>query len=637
MKWKVWSVSLLAVASLPCYSKGFSLSSVVSQLFGSSGKEQQRAAAGRPAWKNKPMVEHAPGVVVADYASDEWVPKIRVGGRVNDLMHGWHFDSLLQDTPDEIRPPSVIVFYDSSNNACMDAYDGLKWDEIAQDKLPARERLLTARYDVYAAPRRLWFKFTPEMDLEKRFKVSACPEVVYVPRSCDGWTKWCSNGPDSDDPDLEVMGCEDFVESCPNTVQWDGKGDLVQWIMHHVDADGEPRISKFLGTYQEQGRWLQVREGTTTNTHMRNAYLTQAFPAFTKSGFKAMKVPEEFMSWLKDFMKRNENKKRTENWPAESTQVSFHETPTDFIDLDMVMAEKNRMANKYVKPLVEEWSRSENLELTAFYGVRFYNEGSFLRGHVDRIDSHVLSVTITAEKGKSNKPWPLQVVDWKGQIVRYEHPEGYMVLYESSKLVHGRDWPLEGGEGANPDDVFHAGAFVHFKPKLTTGADAAKWEEIASKARSNQNVWTKRIPYHTTRTVEPRNPVFAEKNYGDKSKWRHMDKTGKLEREVRSDSFSVTFKNEADRTLDVYWDNPTGSPILQGTLGPSANFVVETFQNHRFFFADQDTTNPIPGGQFTMERGRSVVKYDLTREGNKRPPSKWASFVKDKLKQESQL
>ena len=46
-----------------------------------------------------------------------------------------------------------------------------------------------------------------------------------------------------------------------------------------------------------------------------------------------------------------------------------------FYDLDLERSAANAMVNKYIKPLVAEWSGVRGLELTAFYGVREYPEG----------------------------------------------------------------------------------------------------------------------------------------------------------------------------------------------------------------------------------------------------------------------
>lgn len=52
----------------------------------------------------------------------------------------------MQDTPDELRPPSLILFH--GFETCPKADAELKFRTIAETKLPSRERLMTATYDM---------------------------------------------------------------------------------------------------------------------------------------------------------------------------------------------------------------------------------------------------------------------------------------------------------------------------------------------------------------------------------------------------------------------------------------------------------------------------------------------------------
>ena len=135
--------------------------------------------------------EHALDIEVKDFSHSN-LPKVRVRSRVIDLISGTHFDHVLQDVPDEMRPPGAVMFYDSSNVQCMTEFNELNWDHFAETLLPNRERLFVGRYDTFAAPRRAWYKFTPEMDLEKRLNVERCPQLVFIPPDCNGETEWCS-------------------------------------------------------------------------------------------------------------------------------------------------------------------------------------------------------------------------------------------------------------------------------------------------------------------------------------------------------------------------------------------------------------------------------------------------------------
>jgi len=117
------------------------------------------------------------------------------GGRVIELVNGEHLDHLLGDTPDEMRPPSMVVFFDSSDSTCMRKFSKLQLQKNAEEVqrerteekterkekerakrskerkclkvLPPRERLLVGKYDNFLASRRPWFKFTPERSQER--------------------------------------------------------------------------------------------------------------------------------------------------------------------------------------------------------------------------------------------------------------------------------------------------------------------------------------------------------------------------------------------------------------------------------------------------------------------------------------
>mmetsp|Transcript_18492 Transcript_18492/g.30145 ORF Transcript_18492/g.30145 Transcript_18492/m.30145 type:complete len:616 (+) Transcript_18492:1-1848(+) len=610
-------VASFVVALALLYAEDSGLKALLDGLFGNvfGASKPQRAA--RPE-APRPHPQHADGVDVVDLASMS-LPKIRMHSRVMDLVHGQHFDTILQDTPDDVRPPGVVVFYNSDDETCMKKYKALRWDNLAETVLPARERLFTARYDTYAAPKRVWYKFTPEMDLEKRFDVDACPQVVFIPRKCDGFTEWCSRGEDPENPGTELIGCADFKEQCTGTRKWTGKGDLTAWIKKQIRKEGEPKILKQFATYAKQGEWIKNRDRTTCNTQLRNIYLAEAFPAFTKRGYLAVETPKEFQKWLLEFLERHKDDTITEGWDTESTQLSHHENPTKFVNLDMEYDEKVRMSEKYIKPIVEKWANVADLELTSFYGIRIYPDGAWLRNHVDRIDTHVLSVTLSVQKGdedKANsKPWPLEVIDWNGDHVRYNHPGGTMVLYESSKLAHGRPYRNMGGP--------HVGCFIHYKPKSMHSSDASKWEEIVTDARANQNHHSYYASYKSTKSVEPDNAVYT----GD-----DITIQGKEEKEVGA--HSVTFKNSADRGLDLHWVSDSGELVKQATIGASSSSNVDSFVGHKFTFTEVGSLEPLPGASFTIDQGKKVYKYSFTKDGKMKAPSKYAKMVKEKLKSE---
>ena len=92
------------------------------------------------------------------------------------------------------------------------------------------------------------------------------------------------------------------------------------------------------------------------------------------------------------------------------------------------------------------------------YGIRRYKAGSWLATHLDRIDTHVISVIINvAQAGVKAGGWPLVIADHQGEAHRVSLRPGEMLLYESAKLPHGRPETFSG--------EYFDNIFVHFKPR----------------------------------------------------------------------------------------------------------------------------------------------------------------------------
>ena len=56
-----------------------------------------------------------------------------------------------------------------------------------------------------------------------------------------------------------------------------------------------------------------------------------------------------------------------------------------------------------------------------------------------------------------DEKWPLTIVDFYGKKKKIYLKPGEMLLYESGKLLHGRQYPLNG--------EYFDNMFVHFYPK----------------------------------------------------------------------------------------------------------------------------------------------------------------------------
>ncbi|KAH9256056.1 hypothetical protein BASA81_005832 [Batrachochytrium salamandrivorans] len=561
--------------------------------------------------------KHADGVTVANFARHD-LPPIRMGGRINDLVSGVHFDNLMQDTPDELRPPSIILFH--GFESCPNARDKeFKFQSLSESKLPSRERLMIAEYDMDSSPKRAWFKFTPEMDLAKRMGVTKCGTLAFVPRNtgCDGFTRWCEQKTGSD-PLVTQAGCEDYESQCQVQLWDEAKdGNWVAWVQRLVKQQGEPEISPVLGSYADQNQWLRDRDYTTNDNEMRNYFLVEGFPAFTKTGFLAMPTPKLVQDFFVDFWnKRKATSRRWENWHAGSTQMSFHDTPTTFVALDQEAKLRDKLANEVLKPIVEKWSGMPHLELTSFYGLREYKKDSWLRGHIDRIDTHVLSITFVVGKANASDvdtllsreeadalpKWPLEVYAYDGNVYRHEHPPGTMILYESSKLIHGRPYKNKG-----PD---HLGAFAHFKPVNADAKQALSWDKIAAFARQNQEKNTQHVTYRASAVVEPAMPKFSQQRYGDGTGIvSSKDPSAAQKKKDKPSMYNADFVNDSDETLTLMWVAPKGQLVEQGTLAPKASVKLQTHLGHKFQWVNAKTKQAVPQGKFEIEAGSRIYKY----------------------------
>jgi len=199
-------------------------------------------------------------------------------------------------------------------------------------------------------------------------------------------------------------------------------------------------------------------------------------PTYTEKGYKVTSLRRDLKKRLLEFWNTKNHFKITEPgiphrvlWGTKSTGENL----TRLLDIKQY---DNNLANeliKYSKIILEEWSGQKDLEITSIYGIREYNRGAVLKMHLDRIDTHVLSVIIHIDK-KVNKDWPLVIFDRdrKKKYRIYLDKKTDMVLYESVTLVHGRPYPLEGD--------YYANLFIHFKPKDWNKYVRKFHEEISS-------------------------------------------------------------------------------------------------------------------------------------------------------------
>mmetsp|Transcript_69066 Transcript_69066/g.200407 ORF Transcript_69066/g.200407 Transcript_69066/m.200407 type:complete len:349 (+) Transcript_69066:92-1138(+) len=172
-------------------------------------------------------------------------------------------------------------------------------------------------------------------------------------------------------------------------------------------------------------------------------------PNFTEFGFSLARAPDGLMEDLREAIRQG-----LEKGPRTEKKIDVIDTaePSWFIDRpDMT----NRVLHE-MQPYVETWS---NTELTAWgaYGFRLYRNNSKLQMHVDRSQSHVISFILHIASSEDAEPWPIVIEDLHGRTHEVILTSGDVLLYESSKCLHGRPRRLNGS--------WYTSVFVHYYPK----------------------------------------------------------------------------------------------------------------------------------------------------------------------------
>jgi hypothetical protein len=109
-----------------------------------------------------------------------------------------------------------------------------------------------------------------------------------------------------------------------------------------------------------------------------------------------------------------------------------------------------------LQPYAETWSGIELLPYGA-YGFRIYQNQSQLYMHIDRPQTHIISIILHIASSSDVQPWPLYIEDFYGNTHEVTLTSGDILFYESSKLFHGRPKPLNGS--------WYCSVFVHSSPK----------------------------------------------------------------------------------------------------------------------------------------------------------------------------
>ncbi|MFT4607819.1 MAG: prolyl 4-hydroxylase [Arenicella sp.] len=185
-------------------------------------------------------------------------------------------------------------------------------------------------------------------------------------------------------------------------------------------------------------------------------------PSFTQSGIQLTTMPEALFQALSSFYQKSSlGDSRDEHIEGDFLLSDAGTIPSSLIALPKLLRQAVIDA---LLPICEEWSQQE-LNFSALYGVRIYHRGASLRMHTDSEHSHIISVILNLGQ-EVDRQWPLIIEDHMFRRHAVYLKPGEMILYEGSRLCHGRPEAFQGESYAN--------LFVHFCPKNNDTQDPVK-------------------------------------------------------------------------------------------------------------------------------------------------------------------
>jgi prolyl 4-hydroxylase len=180
---------------------------------------------------------------------------------------------------------------------------------------------------------------------------------------------------------------------------------------------------------------------------------------YTELGFKKIRTPRIVYDALLSYYRTNKAQRKLEKWSRGYTYTNHWDSPTYMISVEDETHEGGGLQFKEfiwnsINPIIEEWI-GHKLRPTSLYGIRVYTNNSILATHVDRLPL-VTSCIINVDQEGMTEPWELEVYDHSGKAHNVTMEPGDLVLYESSTVLHGRPFPMNG--------VNYANIFIHFEP-----------------------------------------------------------------------------------------------------------------------------------------------------------------------------
>eukprot|EP00565_Helicotheca_tamesis_P003132 CAMPEP_0185723832 /NCGR_PEP_ID=MMETSP1171-20130828/538_1 /TAXON_ID=374046 /ORGANISM="Helicotheca tamensis, Strain CCMP826" /LENGTH=359 /DNA_ID=CAMNT_0028391587 /DNA_START=64 /DNA_END=1143 /DNA_ORIENTATION=+ len=190
--------------------------------------------------------------------------------------------------------------------------------------------------------------------------------------------------------------------------------------------------------------------GDKYNGYMFGVHTALVCKNFTENGWALTRAPQK----LVDDLVANLHRGLQSEPPLEADgRVACIETENR--PLFVENQDLNQRALRELQPILEAWSGVKLVGNNA-YGLRVYRNESSLNMHVDKTETHIISTILHVDHDLHSEPWPIVIEDYQGNTQEVVLESGDMLLYESSKCMHGRPKNFNGD--------WYSSVFVHYYP-----------------------------------------------------------------------------------------------------------------------------------------------------------------------------
>ncbi len=178
---------------------------------------------------------------------------------------------------------------------------------------------------------------------------------------------------------------------------------------------------------------------------------------FFKKGYAKLEVPPPYFNSIQEVYNEVKNSFVDEYDPSDKLGLGVYISSNQHkIASEISFFSETDQASLLsgIQEFVEDEVQAE-IRPTFCYGFRSYKRGSVFKLHRDRLQTHIISVTICIDQD-IEKPWSLDIKNHQGKIEKVILDPGQMCIYESARLEHGRLERLKGN--------FYRTLFLHYVP-----------------------------------------------------------------------------------------------------------------------------------------------------------------------------